>query len=564
VLALALTLLALAPPGESPHHLLLELAGGTPADRLGAAVAAAGDLDGDGRPDLIVGAPRAGVPPVDAPVPGEARVYSGADGRLLRVLAPPPGAAWAGTSVAGAGDVDGDGTPDVLVGAPLGSGPGGPAPGGAAGIALLHSGSDGSVLRVLEGDAAGDRLGEAVCGPGDLNGDGVPDLVVGAPHASTGGTRAGFVRAHSGADGTTLFELYGDPWDFLGSAVAACGDVDGDGTPDLVVGAPLSDDGAFNGGSAYLVSGATGAVLRAFHGTGVGDRLGERVAGAGDVDADGVPDLVLVAPGADADGIDTGAAEVRSGADGALLLRIAGGAPGTFLSAACGAGDVDGDGHADVAVGEPSLDTAGGGSEAGRVRVVSGRTGAVLRTHEGEAPMAWLGAALAAPGDTSGDGVPDLAAGAPGHDDDADAHGAVHLFSGAPLSLWSDAHALSLDAGGARELRLAAPISLAGEVYLVLGSAAGTAPPLVLDGHALPLAFEPVYMLHTLLHPGAAPLTGAAGLLDPEGGAAARFELPPSAPGVPAGLVLHHAALVLGTDGAALFASNAVPLRLED
>jgi hypothetical protein len=409
VLALVATgLLALVRP-------LFTFEGSAEGGRFGASVAGAGDVDGDGYPDVVVGAPH-----VDGvgSSSGEVRAFSGWDGELLWVVAGDAAGDWFGFSVDGAGDVDGDGTRDVVVGSPLGTPP--------EGSAYVLSGLTGAVLWAWAGDAPGDRFGHAVCGAGDVNADGVPDVTVGAPLADGAGTFAGRVRVFSGADGSVLHTFDGSAWDQCGSSVGAAGDVDGDGWDDMVVGAPLADGSAFNSGTATVYSGATGASLHVWHGAVAGDRFGSVVRGAGDVDGDGTPDLLIGIPAADVIAFDSGAVEVRSGKDGALLLAVSGTKAGEFMQVGAGVGDVDRDGCADVLVGSPSAD--GIGPEAGLVRLFSGQTGLELQAFRGRSALDWFGAAVAGAGDVNRDGRLDLLVGAPGHDDEPEKHGYAQIL----------------------------------------------------------------------------------------------------------------------------------------
>jgi len=393
--------LGLCAASQGGSRGLFLLRGAAAADRFGATLAAAGDVDGDGVGDLVVGAPHADV---GGPSTGTVSVYSGQGGALLLQLHGDSPGARLGAAVVGLGDLDGDGHADLALGAPMGDPP--------AGSVRLVSGGTGALLWTRAGVAPGDSFGASLAALEDANGDGVPEILVGAPFDDGDGWNAGAVYLLSGRDGTTLRRWHGATWDQFGAALAAAGDVDGDGRGDWIVGAPFADVGAFNAGSAYVVSGADGTRLRALHGQEAGAQLGFAVDGAGDVDGDGRDDLLVVAPSADAGGIDSGAAYVYSGATGALVLVIPGAAAGLYLSAAVGVGDVDGDGRADLLVGCAA--DAGG---AGRARLLSGRDGIELAAFDGLAPNDWFGAALARLGDLDGDGRDEFVVGAPGHDD---------------------------------------------------------------------------------------------------------------------------------------------------
>jgi len=406
---------AVGPAGFPFAEVLHTARGRAGGDRFGVVVAAVGDVNADGTADWAVGAPRAGG---ETDFRGEVRVFSGASGaELLRLEGDSAFDAF-GSAVAAAGDVDLDGHADLLVGAPRGT--------PAAGSAELRSGRDGSLLLRLVGRAAGDRFGQALAGVGDLDGDGRPELAVGAPGSDAGGSSAGELTVFSGADGEPLWRVTGGSWDQLGRAVCAAGDVDGDGSPDLAVGVPFSDAGAFNGGAVYVLSGRNGGRLRSMLGEGIGDQLGFALAGGTDADLDGVPDLLCVAPGAEnASLIDAGAAELRSGADGRVLTRVYGREDAAYLAAADFLGDLDGDGRPELLVGAASAGTA----QQGRVRVVSGADGSELAEHVGLRSRDWFGASVAALGDLDGDGRPDFAVGAPGHEDDPQLVGYLRVLA---------------------------------------------------------------------------------------------------------------------------------------
>ncbi len=174
--------------------------------------------------------------------------------------------------------------------------------------------------------------------------------------------------AGSPAAQTGLYTFSGDDsFDELGTWLASAGDVNGDGVPDIIAGAPRDETAGSNAGMARVWSGADGAVLHTFLGSGGGDEFGEQVGGAGDVDGDGFDDLI-VGSRYFALTDTSGNAQVFSGFDGSLLHTFSISVQADFaVGGVTGIGDVDGDGRADLAVGAPFDDTAG--NNAGRVVV---------------------------------------------------------------------------------------------------------------------------------------------------------------------------------------------------
>ncbi|MFG0316136.1 MAG: integrin alpha [Planctomycetota bacterium JB042] len=317
-------------------------------DQLGRAVSGAGDVNNDGFADVIAATPLADVLGNDA---GTARVWSGKDGAVLHTFHGDSAGDGLGFSVSEAGDVDGDGFDDVVVGAYRDS-----VTFGAAGSVFVFSGKDGTTLHAFHGDFYQDWLGSSVSGAGDVNGDGFADVVGGAPVANepglgAAGADAGMVRVWSGKDGAALFTFYGDSYGHeLGTSVGGAGDVNGDGRDDVIAGAPEANSAA---GYARVWSGADGAVLHTFVGTLNAGRVGSQVAGAGDVDGDGRSDVIVGAPWDGVVGANGyGTVRIHSGQTGATLATVTGKFGGEFLGDTLGAaGDVDADGVPDFVVG---------------------------------------------------------------------------------------------------------------------------------------------------------------------------------------------------------------------
>ncbi|MBI1853024.1 MAG: FG-GAP repeat protein [Planctomycetes bacterium] len=377
----------------------------------GSSVSALGDLDGDGFVDVLAAAPFDDFGGrTDS---GTIVVISGRDGTALRRFEAHLSYEEFGAALAAAGDADGDGSPDFVVGAPGASRNGFQG----AGYSRLVNAQTRATVWEIAGASSNERLGSAIARIGDLDGDGVADFAIGAPGKSPGGRdHAGAVILVSGRTGSIVREIDGAfAGDQLGASLARLGDVDGDHVPDVLAGAPTADAPSRpDCGSVRVFSGATGGQIFRFDGPESGISAGASVAGLGDVNGDGVPDVLVGAPRARPGGrIGAGSAFVLSGATGGILRRLDGAASNAdFGAEVCGAGDVDGDGLDDVAIGAPRDDGAAG-LDAGIVYFFSGATGASVLALEGLGEGDRFGAALADVGDVTGDHGQELLVGAP-------------------------------------------------------------------------------------------------------------------------------------------------------
>lgn len=365
-------------------------------DRFGESVASAGDVNGDGFGDIVIGgAPFAGDPSRRSP--GSASVFHGSaigvsavPARVLEGVA--VGDSF-GTSVASAGDVNRDGFADILIGSP-GADPSRYIDAGT--VSLFHGsamGVGGTPAGVLEGELPGDGFGTSVAGAGDVNGDGFGDVLVGAPYAERASDPAGNIDVGSASvfhgdlagiavGATPSRRLEGVAGgDHLGNSVATAGDLNNDGYSDIIVGAQGADpSGRVDAGSARVYHGSSvgvvGFAVRVYEGRAEYDYCGHSVASAGDVNRDGFSDIAIGAPYSDLPVRTPGRVTVYHGGSsgtGTVPARELEGVVGgdEFGWSVVGAGDVNGDGFADILVGAPSA-SPGGRSIAGTASVFNG------------------------------------------------------------------------------------------------------------------------------------------------------------------------------------------------
>ena len=323
---------------------------GAPGDRLGVGIEAAGDVDGDGTPDVIASAPGGNY----------VLMLAGRDGRLIhRIDAPQPGENF-GRKVSDVGDVDGDGHDDVFVGAPdhdtdLVD----------VGRAYVYSGKDARLLGHWTGSGAGHKFGSS--GAGAVTSQG-PLFAVGAPGA--GAALGGQTLVFRGFAPEPAFVISADAGGKqLGAMfVSIVGDVDGDGQPDVYASDWSHGQGE---GRIYVHSGATGERVLAISGTTRGEGFGIGSADLGDLDGDGHDDLVVGSWQYAAAARSGGRVAIHSGKDGSLLHAWTGKlADETFGFDATGIGDLNGDGVIDVVL--TSAWSGKGGAKTGRVWVLAG------------------------------------------------------------------------------------------------------------------------------------------------------------------------------------------------
>jgi hypothetical protein len=470
-------------------------------------MASISDLDFDGVRELIVGALDA---TPSGPILGGALVYSGKTGRRLLAFQGETISGQFGASVAAAGDVDGDGLEDILIGAPSAI-----YQGQFLGAAYVFSGLDGHLIhRILGSPADPGHLGRGVAGLGDWDHDGFDDFLVSDTNDNVIPGASGVVRVYSGYDASVLMIIGAAGDSGIGGRLRTIQDVTTDGFPDVLVGV---------GGAVVLHSGADGSVVRRHLDQRPNDNFGSSLAGLGDLDQDGVEDYVIGAPAVSNNRI--GHVYVYSGSSGALRFLIAGQEPGgEFGWAVAGPGDTDGDGYPDILVGALQ-DNQGSQGESGAAHLFSGFDGTHMASFHGNPPTAaYIGQSVSDAGDVNDDGLADFSIGSGSSINGGFANGVVRTYA---LHSYLNLFPRTLPAalGGTINFNLDFPDTDSGKQYVLLASGGVPGRSRVLD-HWLPLARTPLLDLMLRNPPGF--ISGANGTLDAQGNAAAIATLAPN------------------------------------
>ncbi len=424
--------------------------------KFGRSISTAGDVNGDGYSDILVGAYHWDDIYSNA---GRAFVYHGGP------YGPTATAAWTssgsstgtyGFAIAGAGDVNGDGYEDILLGDYFFDN--GHTNEGRALLFLGSATGPGSTADwSFERNSDYGNLGFAVAGAGDVNGDGFADVIIGSPAALSTQPRAYVFHGSATGLGSTQDWLTAGQGSLnnYGISVASAGDVNGDGYSDVIVGDWRYTNGENNEGRAYVYHGSASGLSTTADWTQESNQIdaffGRDVSGAGDVNGDGFSDVAVGASNYDNGQTDEGSVFVYHGSSGGLSSTAnwtaeADQASADFGYAVSAAGDVNGDGYSDLAIGARTYDN--GQTDEGAVFLwegsatglgANGNPGNADWSVESDVANAEFGVSLASAGDVDADGTGDLLVGADEYSNGQSGEGAAFLYLGSSSGLSSSA-----------------------------------------------------------------------------------------------------------------------------
>ncbi len=476
--------------------------------RFGYSIKSAGDVNGDGYGDVIVGAPYSGYSGYHE---GRAWVYLGSSSGVSTT------AVWSvegtqdneffGYSVGCAGDVNGDGFSDIIVGATDDT-----QNGWAHVFYGSASGLSSTAAWFTESDQDSALLGSSVSNAGDVNGDGFSDVIIGAPNFDNGESDQGRVYVfHGSSTGLAstadwVMDGYQDH-SYFGASVATAGDVNGDGFSDIVIGAPEHQNGQITEGKAYVFHGSAVGLATTPNWSDeinqVGAQFGNSVSSAGDVNGDGFSDVIIGSWLFDDSETNEGGAFVYHGsATGLSSAPVWSGGSGQesayFGISVSTAGDVNSDGYSDIIVGSSTF--SNGEALEGRAFVFQGSSSGLAAvpswTAESDNGNARFGYSVSSGGDVNGDGFSDVIVGAPSYTNSASYAGRAFLYHGSSAGLegsaswtadgsqtsesfgWSTASAGDVDGDGFSDIiigsyQFAGGQASEGRVYLYHGSSSG-------------------------------------------------------------------------------------------
>jgi hypothetical protein len=370
-----------------------------------------------------------------------------------------------GKSVASAGDINGDGFSDLVIGAPFYAN--GQTDEGRIYLYMGSATGLGTTPVTRESNQVGARFGYSVSSAGDVNGDGFSDLLVGAPSYESSpalldeGAVFLYLGSAAGLASSSTRLLTGVAGANFGTAVVGAGDLNGDGFSDVAVGADLYQSGEVNEGAVYIFHGSSSGLpsVPAWIGQSntVNAKLGGALAPGGDVNSDGYADLLVGAVGDRfQNGVARGSVRLYLGSPGGLTdasMQTIAPDDGAYFGFALGGGcDLNGDGYADIVVGDPFA-YVNGVAYSGRALVYYGEPLGVAQT------PSWLnysdqtgvlyGYGVACGGDVNGDGMSELLVGAPGYDNGQVNEGRLYVYPGAPSGLGTLRHTATTNEPGA-------------------------------------------------------------------------------------------------------------------